>query len=184
MANPLLSDPNSQEIFQNQDNSNPLLSDPNSRAIFGENKIIPDAVPVTQNYGNSNPGVEVFSHGINTGADLGTKVGTPVSLPAGRWQVLEAYDKAKNGYIGDNENSGYGNSVKVKNLATGETLRFSHLSKVSPIPGQILQGGQIGDTGATGNVTGPHLDLEYTNEKGQLEDVLKSSYGKYLPTIN
>lgn len=188
MDNILLSDPNSDELFGNQKTSqqeqNLLLSDPTSQDLFGEGNILPNAVPVTQAYGNSNPNVEVFSHGVNTGADFGVSLGTPVNLPSGNWKVVDSFDQAKNGYIGDNENKGYGNSILVKNIETGETLRFSHLSQVGVKLGDILTGGHIGQTGDTGNASGPHLDVEYKNSQGNLGDVLQSPYGKYLPTRN
>lgn len=134
--------------------------------------------PITQQFGVVNPQTEVFSKGINTGVDIGVPKNTPVSLPNGKWQVVSAFNGAKGGYIGDNENQGYGNSVVVKNVDTGETLRFSHLSQLN-IPSDTLQGGQvIGLSGATGNVTGPHLDVEYHNSKGQLQDFLSTPYAK------
>jgi hypothetical protein len=144
--------------------------------------ILGKAAPLTQAFGNANPGVEVFSHGVNSGADFGAPVGTTVALPQGRWQILQAFaGDDKPGHIGDNTNEGYGNSVLAQNLDTGEKLRFSHLSQVGVLPGQTVDGGlTIGATGDTGNVTGPHLDLEYYNQLGQLADVLKSRYGIYL----
>ena len=46
--------------------------------------------------------------------------------------------------------------------------------------GDILDSGTyIGKSGATGNVTGAHLDLEYYTSKGTLADVMKSEYGGY-----
>lgn len=149
--------------------------------LSGADSIIPKDTSITQQYGNYNPDVEVFSNGTNTGTDFGTSVGTPISLPKGQWEIVEAYKDAQGGYIGDSENQGYGNSVVVKNLETGEKMRFSHLSHVGVEKGQTLTGGKIGATGGTGNVTGPHLDLEYYNNQGQLGDVSQSPYGGYLP---
>lgn len=134
--------------------------------------------PITQPFGNINPSVEKFSKGVNTGVDIGVPQNTPVALPQGKWQVVSAFNGAKNGYIGDNENSGYGNSVLVKNVDTGETLRFSHLSQLN-IPSEIMTGGQVvGLSGRTGNTTGPHLDVEYKNANGQLGDFLQTQYAK------
>ena len=82
---------------------------------------------ITQLAGNYNPSVEKFSGGYNTGTDIGVKQGTPISLPEGNWKVLDSYGKATgNGYIGNAQNSGYGNSVMVQNADTGQTYRFSH----------------------------------------------------------
>lgn len=137
--------------------------------------------PVTQPYGNVNPGVERFSRGgVNTGVDIGVPKNTPVSLPSGQWKVLKAFNGAKSGYVGDNENSGYGNSILVQNLDTGEQLRFSHLNQLN-IPSEVMKGGQIiGLSGATGNVTGPHLDITYKDAKGNLGDFMSTPYANQL----
>lgn len=136
--------------------------------------------PVTQRFGNRNS-IERFSGGINYGVDIGTPEGTPAQLPPGRWRIDEAHGQERGrGYIGNSANRGYGNSVLATNLDTGERLRLSHLSEVGVRPGQIFEGGVIGRTGATGNVTGAHLDVEYMNALGQLVDVLQSQYAKYL----
>ena len=136
--------------------------------------------PITQTFGNKS-NIEVFSGGVNTGVDIGVPEKTPIALPSGRWQVEEVYDKASNnGYIGNSENRGYGNSLVVRNLDTGERLRFSHLSSVYT-PSDTLSGGQIiGFSGRSGNATGPHIDVEYKNSQGQLEDFLKTNYAKEL----
>lgn len=139
---------------------------------------LPMAAPITQAFGNHNPSVEVFNKsGTNTGTDFGVKSGTPVVLPSGRWRVVSAFNQARDpGHIGDNTNSGYGNSILVQNMDTGEKLRYSHLSQVGVRPGDLVGGQVIGLSGQTGNVTGPHLDLEYYDAKGKLGDPLKSPY--------
>lgn len=139
---------------------------------------LPFAAPITQAFGNVNPGVEVFNKsGTNTGTDFGVKEGTPVVLPSGRWRVVSSFNQARGpGHIGDNTNSGYGNSILVQNMDTGEKLRYSHLSQVGVRPGDLVGGQVIGLSGRTGNVTGPHLDLEYYDAKGKLGDPLKSPY--------
>jgi murein DD-endopeptidase MepM/ murein hydrolase activator NlpD len=62
------------------------------------------------------------------------------------------------------KNDGFGNSVVLEHDINGQKVysRYSHLASVSNIaPGQsIKQGTQIGIMGATGNVTGKHLDNE------------------------
>jgi murein DD-endopeptidase MepM/ murein hydrolase activator NlpD len=132
-------------------------------------------IPITQQFGNYNP---ALYRGINksmrnTGVDLRLPEGSPVTLPPGQWQVVEA----NRGY-----NRGYGNSILVKNSQTGETLRFSHLSKMPNLRrGQTISGGGvIALTGKTGHATGPHLDLEYRNPQGQLANALTSPYGRYF----
>lgn len=152
------------------------VSDPEAQArqpAVADNTPIP--YPITQTYGQPSQ-YDVFSGGINTGVDYAAPKDTPVYLPQGNWMVEKAYAEAKNGYIGDNENSGYGNSVMVKNNDTGEKVRISHLNAVGVQPGQTLQGGLLGLTGGTGNVTGPHADVEYYDPNGRMGDVLNTPY--------
>ncbi|MBP5155071.1 MAG: peptidoglycan DD-metalloendopeptidase family protein [Clostridia bacterium] len=55
---------------------------------------------------------------------------------------------------------GYGNCVKVQHADGMETV-YAHLSRIGVAEGQeVLAGDQIGNIGATGNVTGPHLHFE------------------------
>ncbi len=143
--------------------------------------------PITQTFGQRSK-YDVHSGGVNYGVDYGVKEGTPVGLPPGDWSVIKAYgDDKKQGYIGSKSNNGYGNSVLVQNTKTGETIRLSHLSQVNVKPGQTLPGGTvIGKSGATGNVgsryggTGAHLDVEYRNQNGRLNDILKTPYARHL----
>jgi murein DD-endopeptidase MepM/ murein hydrolase activator NlpD len=154
----------------------------NNKQYATSETVLPGQAPVTQAFGVYNPGVEVFgSDGRNYGVDFGIKEGTPIALPPGDWEVVDAYGEGKNkGYIGDKTNSGYGNSVLVRNLKTGETMRFSHLSQAKVQSGQKLSGGTvIGLSGMTGNVTGPHLDLEY-KVNGQFRDITRSPYANNL----
>ena len=140
-----------------------------------------EPVEITQTFNQRSP-YDVFSGGVNTGVDFATAQGTPVELPEGEWEVEDAFMGASpQGYIGNFENMGYGNSVVVKNRKTGEKLRLSHLSNVDVSQGQVLQGGRIGATGATGNVTGPHADVEYYDTQGNLADVLASPYANIIP---
>lgn len=56
--------------------------------------------------------------------------------------------------------SGYGRLVKIKHEFGIET-RFAHLSKINVNVGQrVSRGDRIGDMGASGRVTGPHLHYE------------------------
>lgn len=136
--------------------------------------------PVTQAFGNVNPGIEVMSvDGVNNGVDFGYKYGDEVKAPQGDWVVEESYSgDTGHGYIGNNSNSGYGNSVKLKNPQTGEVVRLSHLSTNFAKPGMTVRGGSLlGLVGDTGNTTGAHLDAEYLDAQGQYQDILKSPYG-------
>jgi len=130
-------------------------------------------VKVTQPFGNYNPALYrgINPSMTNTGVDLALPEGSPVLLPQGNWQVED---------IAGGYNRGYGNSIMVRNTQTGETLRFSHLSKMTNIKrNQQISGNRvIGLTGRTGHTTGAHLDLEYRNPQGQFADALRSPYGR------
>lgn len=127
-------------------------------------------------------GVEGNKSGINQGTDLVVPVGTPVAVPAGSWKVLSTTTGITGGNLKDYKSSDkvYGNSVYVQNTKTGEKIRLSHLSEVGVNKGDVIDGGVVvGKSGATGNVTGPHLDLEYYNANGKLGDIQATEYGKY-----
>lgn len=138
-------------------------------AVLGETPII------TQKFGNRNKRYDNISGGVNRGADFAVPIGTPVFTPEGQWQVLDSYAGARGRGM---QNSGWGNSVLLKNTQTGETIRLSHLSQVGVKPGDTIKGGiPVGLSGDTGHATGPHLDVEYTTPYGQLADILTSPYG-------
>lgn len=148
-----------------------------------QDTIIPEAAPLTETFGQIQPGVEVFSHGVTTGTGIGVKAGTPLALPPGKWQVVQTYSSApQKGYIGNSAGQGWGNYILVKNQQSGDYLRYSHLSQVGVAPGDTIGGNHvIGLSGQSGNTTGDHLNLEYLDQNGTPQDVLKSSYSRYLP---
>jgi murein DD-endopeptidase MepM/ murein hydrolase activator NlpD len=54
----------------------------------------------------------------------------------------------------------YGNQIVIK-MADGMYTMYGHLSSIGVSVGQtVTPGQQIGLSGATGNVTGPHLHFE------------------------
>ncbi len=148
-----------------------------------QNTIIPKPAPVTEHYGDIQPGVEVFSGGFTSGTGIGVKSGTPLATPPGQWKVVQVYDQApQKGYIGNSAGSGWGNNIVVQNQQTGESLRYSHLSDVNVAQGDTINGSRvIGDSGQSGNTTGDHLNLEYLTPDGKPADVLQSQYARYLP---
>jgi murein DD-endopeptidase MepM/ murein hydrolase activator NlpD len=89
-----------------------------------------------------------WASGHHTGVDFAASTGTSVrSVGAG--SVIKA------GYGG-----AYGNDVIVR-LADGKYALFAHLSSIEVSVGETVTAGQqIGLSGATGNVTGPHLHFE------------------------
>ncbi|KND44625.1 M23 family metallopeptidase [Streptomyces stelliscabiei] len=90
----------------------------------------------------------MWSSGYHTGVDFVAPTGTPLKA-VGAGAVVSA------GWGG-----AYGNQVVIK-LADGYYAQYAHLSSISVSAGQSVSGGQqIGLSGATGNVTGPHLHFE------------------------
>ncbi|MFJ8624693.1 peptidoglycan DD-metalloendopeptidase family protein [Kitasatospora sp. NPDC093550] len=90
----------------------------------------------------------MWASGHHTGQDFVASTGTPLRAVANGVVV-----KAGNG-------GAYGNEVEIK-LADGHYAEYAHLSVIGVSIGQtVTVGQQIGLSGATGNVTGPHLHFE------------------------
>ncbi len=90
----------------------------------------------------------VWSSGSHTGVDFHAASGTSVHA-VGSGTVVEA------GWGGS-----YGNNVVIK-MNDGTYTQYGHLSSLAVSVGQsVTPGQQIGLSGATGNVTGPHLHFE------------------------
>lgn len=118
-------------------------------AIYIKNNISfikPLTGTVTSRFGLRNPTTATVPK-YHTGIDIGVPEGTViVSAMEGTVELVSS--------IGD-----YGNHVKVTN---GEvTTLYAHCKTIYVKEGdKILQGQQLGETGSTGNVTGPHLHFE------------------------
>jgi murein DD-endopeptidase MepM/ murein hydrolase activator NlpD len=85
---------------------------------------------------------------MHEGVDFAGPVGTPL------------YATADGTVIHAGWQSGYGRLVKIQHEFGIET-RFAHLSKINVSVGQrVSRGDRIGDMGASGRVTGPHLHYE------------------------
>ncbi|MFI9154195.1 M23 family metallopeptidase [Streptomyces sp. NPDC053367] len=90
----------------------------------------------------------LWSSGSHTGVDFHAASGTVVQS-VGMGTVVEA------GWGG-----AYGNQVVIQ-MHDGTYTQYGHLSSISVAVGQSVEPGQqIGLSGATGNVTGPHLHFE------------------------
>ncbi|ELP67312.1 peptidoglycan DD-metalloendopeptidase family protein [Streptomyces turgidiscabies] len=90
----------------------------------------------------------MWSSGYHTGVDFVVPTGTSLKA-VGAGTVVSA------GWGG-----AYGNQVVIK-LADGYYAQYAHLSQLSVSAGQaVSEGQQVGLSGATGNVTGPHLHFE------------------------
>jgi murein DD-endopeptidase MepM/ murein hydrolase activator NlpD len=90
----------------------------------------------------------MWSSGYHTGVDFVVPTGTPLKA-VGAGTVVSA------GWGG-----AYGNQVVIR-LNDGYYAQYGHLSQLSVSAGQTVTAGQqVGLSGATGNVTGPHLHFE------------------------
>jgi murein DD-endopeptidase MepM/ murein hydrolase activator NlpD len=90
----------------------------------------------------------LWSSGSHTGIDFHAASGTSVHA-VGSGTVVEA------GWGGS-----YGNNIVIK-MIDGTYTQYGHLSSIGVSVGQtVTPGQQIGLSGATGNVTGPHLHFE------------------------
>ncbi|MFJ1577299.1 M23 family metallopeptidase [Streptomyces sp. NPDC088182] len=93
-------------------------------------------------------GGSLWSSGSHSGVDFRAASGTSV-VAVGAGTVVEA------GWGGS-----YGNNIVLR-MSDGTYTQYGHLSSIGVAVGQSVTPGQpIGVSGATGNVTGPHLHFE------------------------
>jgi|GEM_PF-5942539 len=100
---------------------------------------------------------KMWKAGHHTGIDLLCPTGTPI-VAAADGKVLHAGKNSATGW-----GAAYGTHVIIESKVAGKTYRhlYAHLSKTSVKAGATVRIGQeIGKSGATGNVTGPHLHFE------------------------
>ncbi|MFI1564828.1 peptidoglycan DD-metalloendopeptidase family protein [Streptomyces sp. NPDC020490] len=101
----------------------------------------------------------MWSSGYHTGVDFVVPTGTSLKA-VGAGTVVSA------GWGG-----AYGNQVVIQ-LSDGYYAQYAHLSQLSVSAGQTVTAGQqIGLSGATGNVTGPHLHFEIRTTPNYGSDV-------------
>ncbi|MER5181104.1 LysM peptidoglycan-binding domain-containing M23 family metallopeptidase [Streptomyces sp. NPDC002896] len=106
----------------------------------------------------------MWSSGYHTGVDFVAPTGTSLKA-VGAGTVVSA------GWGG-----AYGNQVVIK-LSDGMYAQYAHLSALSVSAGQTVTAGQqIGLSGATGNVTGPHLHFEIRTTPNYGSDVDPLAY--------
>ncbi|QJT05402.1 peptidoglycan DD-metalloendopeptidase family protein [Streptomyces asoensis] len=106
----------------------------------------------------------MWSSGYHTGTDFVVPTGTSLKA-VGAGTVVSA------GWGG-----AYGNQVVIK-LADGYYAQYAHLSQLSVSAGQTVTAGQqLGLSGATGNVTGPHLHFEIRTTPDYGSDVDPIAY--------
>ena len=118
--------------------------------IATKSLIVPLMGVITSRYGPRNP-TDPKVPKYHTGIDIAVNTGTV--FIASMDGVVEEVSAEGN----------YGNHVKITNEDV-MTL-YAHCSKIYVNQGDtIKQGQKIGETGATGNVTGPHLHFEIRKE--------------------
>ena len=114
----------------------------------------------------------------HTGIDVSATTGTPITA-------------AKSGQViisekGTGSTWSYGEYVVIDH-GDGTTTLYAHMSYRAASEGQIVTQGQyIGDVGATGNVTGPHLHFE-VRKNGQRvdpEECFPDLYNSFIRAYN
>jgi murein DD-endopeptidase MepM/ murein hydrolase activator NlpD len=92
-----------------------------------------------------------WSSGKHLGADFAVPIGTPVLAMVDGKVTNSTWGKA------------YGNQVVM--AVDGGFLIYAHLNKLRCKPGQFIKKGEIvGESGNSGNSTGPHLHIELRNQ--------------------
>lgn len=153
-----------EEVLQRIRNDNRQIA--NARAAFSDNLyftqsfVMPSkgrisGVYGSQRYFNGEPRRPHF------GLDIANKTGTPVLAPADGIIRL-AHDDMY-----------YSGGTLIMDHGFGVTSTFIHLNKIHVKNGQkVKQGDLIADIGATGRVTGPHLDWRINWYKERLDPAL------------
>ncbi|MFG2478687.1 peptidoglycan DD-metalloendopeptidase family protein [Streptomyces fagopyri] len=106
----------------------------------------------------------MWSSGYHTGVDFVVPTGTTVRSVAAGTVVSAGWGGA------------YGNQVVVQH-ADGRYSQYAHMSALTVSAGQtVTEGQQIGLSGATGNVTGPHVHFEIRTTPAYGSDVDPVAY--------
>lgn len=105
--------------------------------------------PITQEFGDNPGDYARFNMRAHNGIDFGPPTGTNVYAAAPGTVERATFD-----------DQGYGFYIQIKH-ADGLTSVYAHLSQIRVQPGVMVKEGQLlGQTGSTGNSTGPHLHFE------------------------
>ncbi|MFF1298668.1 MULTISPECIES: M23 family metallopeptidase [unclassified Streptomyces] len=137
-----------------------------ARAAAERKRLNSYVAPVSGSYVSTGykAGGAVWSSGSHTGVDFHAAMGTSVRA-VGSGTVVEA------GWGGS-----YGNNIVIK-MNDGTYTQYGHLSSIGVSVGQtVTPGQQIGLSGATGNVTGPHLHFEARTTAEYGSDIDPVSY--------
>lgn len=107
--------------------------------------------PVSYGYGVKSA---KYASGHHTGEDHACPVGT--EIVAVTWGHVYA-----TGWSADGWGADYGNMVIIEKATGDYYYAYCHLSRIDVKPGQaVVPGMVLGRSGATGNVTGPHVHFE------------------------
>ncbi|MEU4893123.1 transglycosylase family protein [Streptomyces sp. NPDC044780] len=105
-----------------------------------------------------------WSSGYHTGVDFPVSIGTSVKAVSTGQVVSAGWADA------------YGYQVVIRH-PDGKYSQYAHLSQLSVRTGQSVNvGQQVGRSGATGNVTGPHLHFEIRTGPGYGSDINPLTY--------
>ncbi|MEU5103889.1 transglycosylase family protein [Streptomyces sp. NPDC021354] len=105
-----------------------------------------------------------WSSGHHTGIDFPVGIGTSVKAVSTGQVVSAGWADA------------YGYEVVIRH-PDGRYSQYAHLSQLSVRAGQQVSGGQqVGRSGSTGNVTGPHLHFEIRTGPGYGSDINPLAY--------
>ncbi|MFF7236309.1 transglycosylase family protein [Streptomyces collinus] len=127
----------------------------------GHTLVAPVHAPIGTGY---HVGGSHWSKGYHTGIDFLVPTGTSVQAAAAGHVVAAGWGGS------------YGYQVVIRH-ANGRYTQYGHLSAISVRAGQSVSAGQrIGRSGATGNVTGPHLHFEVRTGPGFGSDIDPLAY--------
>jgi murein DD-endopeptidase MepM/ murein hydrolase activator NlpD len=116
-----------------------------------ELSIVDGDARITQLFGEHPADYAMFGLLGHNGVDLAVPIGTPLKAPEDASLVEAAFDAA-----------GYGWYVKLRTAAGADWL-FGHMDGPSPLEiGQAVAAGEgLGESGNSGNSTGPHVHVGY-----------------------
>ena len=106
--------------------------------------------PISQYFGENPASYAGFGLKGHNGIDFAIPMGTPIYAAQGG-----VIDRSRS------DPGGYGNYVKIKHQDGKYFTLYGHLNKSYVKEGQfIMPGVTLGESGNTGNSTGPHLHFE------------------------
>ena len=129
-----------------QDSAAP--ADKKSGSGFSHAVLVSPVAKISSNFGKRTDPVSGKTR-LHQGTDIKAPMGTPVHMPSCGTVVFSG------------PKDGYGETIEVA-FEDGSKMRFAQLSKRLVSTGDEVRGGTvIGEVGASGRATGPHLHLEH-----------------------